>query len=149
MVQKRSEKGLLTPDNCVVAFIDLQPQMLFGVSSHDRQSIINSNVILAKAARVFNVPIVLSAVATKSFSGYTWPQLLGVLVGQESIERTSMNVLSLFVISNNFSILFTKRSAMMRHRLPLCIKQNKVRIDGTIQAVVPASGRSRKRGKSW
>jgi len=27
---KRSEKGLLTPNNCVVAIIDLQPQMLFG-----------------------------------------------------------------------------------------------------------------------
>jgi hypothetical protein len=27
---KRSEKGLLTPDNCVVALIDHQPQMLFG-----------------------------------------------------------------------------------------------------------------------
>jgi hypothetical protein len=34
---KRSEKGLLTPDNCVVAMIDLQPQMLFGVSNFDRQ----------------------------------------------------------------------------------------------------------------
>ena len=30
---KRSEKGLLTPDNCVVAFIDHQPQMLFGTSN--------------------------------------------------------------------------------------------------------------------
>jgi len=30
---KRSEKGLLTQDNCVVALIDHQPQMLFGVSS--------------------------------------------------------------------------------------------------------------------
>ena len=30
---KRSEKGLLTPDNCVVTIIDLQPQMLFGVSN--------------------------------------------------------------------------------------------------------------------
>ena len=27
---KRSEKGLLTPENCVVAFIDHQPQMLSG-----------------------------------------------------------------------------------------------------------------------
>ena len=27
---KRSEKGLLTPDNCVVALIDHQPQMMFG-----------------------------------------------------------------------------------------------------------------------
>ena len=30
---KLSEKGLLTPDNCVIAFIDLQPQMLFGVTT--------------------------------------------------------------------------------------------------------------------
>jgi hypothetical protein len=28
-----SEKGLLIPTNCVVALIDLQPQMLFGVSN--------------------------------------------------------------------------------------------------------------------
>jgi hypothetical protein len=30
---KRSEKGLLTPDNCVVALIDHQPQMLFGITA--------------------------------------------------------------------------------------------------------------------
>ena len=52
---KLSEKGLLTPDNCVVALIDHQPQMLFGVSSADRQTIINNTVALAKAARVFDV----------------------------------------------------------------------------------------------
>ena len=57
---KRSEKGLLTPDNCVVTIIDLQPQMLFGVGNFDRQSIINNNEILGKAARVFDVPVVLS-----------------------------------------------------------------------------------------
>ena len=53
---KRSEKGLLTPDNCVVAFIDHQPQMLFGISNFDRQSIINSTVALAKATRIFDMP---------------------------------------------------------------------------------------------
>ena len=88
---KRSEKGLLTPDNCVVAMIDLQPQMLFGVSNFDRQSIINNNVALAKATRVFNVPVVLSTVETKSFSGNTWPQVLAALGNPTPIERTSMN----------------------------------------------------------
>jgi nicotinamidase-related amidase len=88
---KLSEKGLLTPDNCAVAFIDLQPQMLFGVSSSDRQSIINSNLVLAKAARVFGVPTVLSSVETKGFSGNTWPQLLSVFPGVQPIERSSMN----------------------------------------------------------
>jgi nicotinamidase-related amidase len=88
---KRSEKGLLTPDNCVVAMIDLQPQMLFGVSNFDRQSIINNNIALAKAARVFELPVVLSTVETKSFSGNMWPQIQAVFPKQEPIERTSMN----------------------------------------------------------
>jgi hypothetical protein len=88
---KRSEKGLLTPDNCVVAFIDHQPQMLFGTSNFDRQSIINSTVALAKAARIFDVPVVLSTVETKSFSGNIWPQLKAIFPGQTPIERSFMN----------------------------------------------------------
>jgi nicotinamidase-related amidase len=88
---KRSEKGLLTPDNCVVALIDHQPQMLFGTSNFDRQGIINNTVALAKAARVFDVPVVLTTVETKSFSGQMWPQLRAVFPGQEPIERSSMN----------------------------------------------------------
>ncbi len=88
---KRSEKGLLTPDNCVFTLIDLQPQMLFGVANFDRQSIINNNVALAKAARVFDVPVVLSTVETKSFSGNMWPQIQAIFPNQQPIERTSMN----------------------------------------------------------
>src|SRR6266705_2613461 len=88
---KLSEKGLLTPDNCVVAFIDHQPQMLFGVSYPDRESIINHTVALAKASRVFDVPVVLSTVETQSFSGIMWPQLHAVFPKQTPIERSSMN----------------------------------------------------------
>jgi nicotinamidase-related amidase len=87
---KRSEKGLLTPDNCVIALIDHQPQMLFGVSNFDRQTIVNNVVALAKAATVFDVPVVLSSVETKSFSGNIWPQLRAILP-QDPIERSSMN----------------------------------------------------------
>lgn len=88
---KLSEKGLLTPDNCVVTLIDLQPQMLFGVSNFDRQSIINNNVALAKAARVFGVPVVLTTVETKSFSGNLWPQVQAVFPEEVPIERSTMN----------------------------------------------------------
>ncbi len=88
---KRSEKGLLTQDNCVVTLIDHQPQMLFGVSSFDRQSIINNTVALAKATRVFDVPVVLSTVETHNFSGNLWPQLHAVFPTQTPIERSSMN----------------------------------------------------------
>ncbi len=82
---------LLTPDNCVIAFIDHQPQMAFGVQSHDRQEIKNNTVGLAKAAKVFGVPTVLTTVETESFSGYTWPELVDALEGQEPVERSSMN----------------------------------------------------------
>ena len=88
---KLSEKGLLTPDNCVVAIIDLQPQMLFGVANFDRQSVINNNLVLTKAARAFDVPVVLSTVETKSFSGHMWPQIQAVFPGQTPIERSTMN----------------------------------------------------------
>ena len=88
---KRSEKGLLTPDNCVFAVIDMQPQMLFGVSNFDRQSIINNNLLLAKASRIFDVPIVLSTVESKAFSGKIWPQLKAIYPDHPVIERSTMN----------------------------------------------------------
>jgi nicotinamidase-related amidase len=88
---KRTEKGLLTPDNCVVAIIDLQPQMLFGVTNFDRQTIINNNVALLKATRVFDVPVVLSTVESKSFSGNMWPQIQAIYPDRTPIERSSMN----------------------------------------------------------
>src|SRR2546425_11661383 len=88
---KLSEKGLLAPTNCFVALIYHQGQMLFGTSNFDRQGIINNTVALGKAARVFDVPVVLTTVETKSFSGNMWPQLKAVFPGQEPIERSSMN----------------------------------------------------------
>jgi nicotinamidase-related amidase len=88
---KRSEKGLLTPDNCVVTLIDHQPQMLFGITSIDRQSLINNVVGFAKAAKIFDVPLILSTVESKSFSGNIWPQLQAIYPDQTPIERSSMN----------------------------------------------------------
>lgn len=83
--------SLLTPENSTVIFIDHQPQMSFGVASIDRQLLLNNTVGLAKAAKVFNVPTILTTVETQGFSGYMWPQLLDVFPDQTPIERTSMN----------------------------------------------------------
>ena len=82
---------LLTPQNCVIAFIDYQPQMFFGVASHDTATIKNNVVALAKSAKVFNVPVILSTVETKSFSGYMIPQLTQEFPDSAPIERSSMN----------------------------------------------------------
>jgi nicotinamidase-related amidase len=82
---------LLTPDNCAMIFIDHQPQMAFGVANIDRQLLLNNTVALAKAARVFRVPVIISGIETKSFSGYVFPQLLSIFPDRPVIERSSMN----------------------------------------------------------
>ena len=82
---------LYTKEDSVLVFIDMQPQMLFGVANIDRATLINNVTLLAKVAKEFKVPSILTAVETESFSGYVWPQLLDVFPGQEVIERTSMN----------------------------------------------------------
>ncbi len=91
MAQQDKIHGLLTPENCTVIFIDHQPQMTFGVGGIDRQTLFNNVIFLAKTARIFNVPTVLTTVESKSFSGNMWPQLLDVFPNQEPIERSSMN----------------------------------------------------------
>ncbi|MBZ4321313.1 hydrolase [Streptomyces huiliensis] len=83
--------GLLTPDNAMMLFVDHQPQMFFGAGSADRAGVVNATVGLAKAARVFDVPVVLSTVAAESFSGPLLPQLREVFPEQAIVDRTSMN----------------------------------------------------------
>jgi len=80
-----------TADDAAVVFIDFQPQMTFGVANIDRAALINNVVLMAKVAKEFGVPAILTSVETESFSGYTWPQLLDVFPGQAVVERTSMN----------------------------------------------------------
>ncbi|OLR19131.1 hydrolase [Enterobacter kobei] len=86
-----SKLEVLTPQNCQMIFIDHQPQMAFGVQSMDRQVLKNNTVALAKAAKVFNIPTIITTVETESFSGNTYPELLDVFPGQDILERTSMN----------------------------------------------------------
>ena len=82
---------LYTAADSAIVFVDQQPQMLFGVGSSDRATLINNTTLIAKVAKEYKVPVVLTAVETESFSGYVWPQLLDVFPGQPVVERSSMN----------------------------------------------------------
>ena len=90
-ILSNTDGGLITADNSAVVFIDHQPQMTFGVANIERQQLINNVVMLAKAAKEFGIPAILTAVETESFSGYIWPQLMDIFPGQQPIERSSMN----------------------------------------------------------
>jgi nicotinamidase-related amidase len=83
--------SLITAQNCAVILIDHQPQMAFGVSSIDRQTLINNVAGLAKAAKIFKVPTILTTVAAKSFSGELFPEIQEIFPDQVPIDRTSMN----------------------------------------------------------
>ena len=82
---------VLTPQNCQMIFIDQQPQMAFGVQSMDRQVLKNNTVALAKAAKAFHIPTIITTVETQAFSGNTYPELLDVFPGLPILERSSMN----------------------------------------------------------
>lgn len=91
MILKGTDKGLITKDNCAIALIDYQPQMIFGVGNIDRQLLINNVLMLAKAAKVFKIPTILTTVESKSFSGNMWEGILKVFPNQVPIERSGMN----------------------------------------------------------
>jgi nicotinamidase-related amidase len=82
---------LLSPQNCALTLIDFQPAMYAGVQSHDRMSIIENTAILAKSAKLFKLPTVLSTVAKDSFSGELDFRITDVFPNEPIIDRTSIN----------------------------------------------------------
>lgn len=82
--------ALLTPDNCVLILIDHQPFQFAGLRSHDTQTIINNVVGLAKSAKVFGVPTLLSTVLEER-GGYLIKPLQDLFPEQKPINRTYIN----------------------------------------------------------
>jgi nicotinamidase-related amidase len=91
--QQHSKAGLgalLTPDNCALLLIDHQPFQIAGLRSHDPASMINNSVGLAKAAKAFGVPTLLTTVL-EARGGYLLKPLQDVFPEQKPIERTFIN----------------------------------------------------------
>jgi nicotinamidase-related amidase len=86
-----SKTDLLSPENCAIALIDYQPAMYQGVQSHDRLETLHNVQILAKTAKLFRVPTVISTVAMDTFSGPFMPEVTQLFPKQTIIDRTSMN----------------------------------------------------------
>jgi nicotinamidase-related amidase len=83
--------GLLTPDNCAVLFIDYEPQMAFAVKNIDVQLLTNNVTGLAKAAKIFRLPVVITTVAATTFSGPVFSGLEDVYPEVQPIDRQSIN----------------------------------------------------------
>ena len=84
-------REMLTPENCALVLIDFQPAMYQGVQSHDRLAVMHNVQALARAARVFGLPTILTTVAKDSFSGPFMEEVTDLFPGLDVIDRTSIN----------------------------------------------------------
>src|SRR4051794_40948225 len=85
--------GVWTYEDCALVLIDYQQEMFEVIRSETRADLVDLNVrLLARTARAFDMPIVLSTVGvTYGINGPTLPSILAELDGIEPIDRTSMN----------------------------------------------------------
>ncbi|HEY9386478.1 MAG TPA: isochorismatase family protein [Nitrososphaeraceae archaeon] len=113
--------GLLTPDNCALMMIDFQPQMAFAVESIDGQTLVNNATGLAKAAKIFNVPTILTTVGEKSFSGPTFAQIRKMFPEHRIIDRTNMNPLEDEKVVNAFKKTGRKKLVLAGLWTEVCI----------------------------
>jgi nicotinamidase-related amidase len=87
---KTGLEALLTPEESVLLLIDHQPFQLANVNSHDPTMIINNVVALAKTAKAFDVPVVLTTVVP-SRGGKIIKGIQDVFPDTEPIPRTFIN----------------------------------------------------------
>ena len=80
-------EALLTPDNCVVVLIDHQPFQLANVNSHEPTMVINNVIALAKTAKAYGIPTILTSVNGER-GGKIFSQLQAVFPDQKPIDRT-------------------------------------------------------------
>jgi nicotinamidase-related amidase len=82
--------ALLTPENCAVLLIDHQPSQLANVNSHDPTLVINNVTALAKTAKAYGVPTILTTINAKRGGGI-FKQVQAVFPDQKPIDRTAIN----------------------------------------------------------
>ena len=83
---------MLTAENAALILIDYQPGLVDGTNSIGRKALVNNIVALAKAAKMFEMPIILSTIAVEAgFQEPTIPELLEVLPDISPIDRTAVN----------------------------------------------------------
>jgi nicotinamidase-related amidase len=90
MVARTGLNALLSPERSVLVLIDHQPFQFSNLHSHDPTLIVNNVVGLAKAAKAFNVPTILTTV-TEERGGYLLKGVQNVFPTQKPINRTFLN----------------------------------------------------------
>lgn len=83
---------MLTPQNAALVIIDFQPVQVTSIASMERRELVANITAVARTAKLFGLPIVLSTVNVGTGRNQpTIHQLTEVLGPVEAIDRTSIN----------------------------------------------------------
>ena len=83
---------LLTPENAALIVIDFQPSLIDGTRSIDRRVLLNNVAALTKAAKMFDLPIILSTIGVNAgYQGDTIEELRKLLPDVATIDRKAVN----------------------------------------------------------
>ncbi|GAA4914911.1 hydrolase [Mucilaginibacter defluvii] len=89
-IQKKGLEALLRPEDSIVVLIDHQPFQFSNLNSHEPAMVVNAVTGLAKAAKAFNVPTILTTVVEER-GGFLIKQIQDVFPEQKPINRTWIN----------------------------------------------------------
>src|SRR5258705_8952563 len=87
---KTGLEALLRPEDSILVLIDHQPYQFANLHSHEPTMIINNVVALAKLAKVFNVPTILTSVIEER-GGSLIKRLLDIFAEHKAVYITFIN----------------------------------------------------------
>jgi nicotinamidase-related amidase len=90
MTFRNGLSSLLRPEDSVLVLIDHQPYQLANLNSHDPHMVVNNTTALAKAAKAFGVPTILTSVIAER-GGVIFPHITDVFPDAKVIDRTTIN----------------------------------------------------------
>ncbi|MEM1118918.1 MAG: hydrolase [Bacteroidota bacterium] len=83
---------MLNPTNHTLLLIDHQSQMAFAVESQPIEELRNNCGLISEAAKLYDVPTIITTIAAKSFSGPVFPEIRDIFPNESQyIDRTTMN----------------------------------------------------------
>ena len=123
MSGETKDLGVWKAEECALVLIDYQPAMVEVIRSETNAELVQLHArLLAKTAKAFDIPIVLSTVGVGfGFNGPTVPLLLEELDGVEPIDRTSMNAFEDEALSQAVAATGRKRLIIGALHTEICL----------------------------
>ena len=134
--------ALLTPENSVLVLIDHQPFQFANLNSHEPTMVVNNVIGLAKTAKVFGVPTILTTVVEER-GGFLIKGLQDVFPDQKPIDRTFINTWQDPKVVDAVKKTARKKIIMAALWTEICLAMPAIQAQGEgyeVYAVTDASG---------